>query len=140
MRAVKTAEDNYLLYQQKREEARVTDSLDKSRLLNVSIAEEPVVPALPHHPPILYGGLGALLGLTLTTVLLFMLEYFNQSFRTPVEVESFLNIPVLAAIPRNQSGVSRHGHGRTNGNGNGADNGNGLEVDHLRVVSREESA
>lgn len=137
LRLAKTAEDNYLLYQQKREEARVTDALDKSRLLNVSIAEEPFVPALPHHPPILYGALGMLLGLTLTTVLLFLLEYFNQSFRTPVEVESFLNIPVLAAVPRNQMGGSRNGYGR---NGHGVDDGDRLEVEHLRVVSTEESA
>jgi succinoglycan biosynthesis transport protein ExoP len=135
LRLEKTAEENYLLYQQKREEARVTDALDKSRLLNVSIAEEPVPPALPSHSPLLYASLGLLLGLTLTTVILFMLEYANQSFRTPAEVESFLNIPVLAAVPRNPNGASRNGHGR-NRNGSGKE----PEVDDLGVVSTEESA
>jgi len=131
LRLAKTAEDNYLLYQQKREEARVTDALDKSRLLNVSIAEQPAVPALPAHPPLLYGLLALLLGLTLTTVILCMLEYLNQSFRTPAEVESFLNVPVLAAVPRSMNGASRNGHGRTNGNG--VEHGNGVEIDHLRA-------
>jgi uncharacterized protein involved in exopolysaccharide biosynthesis len=135
LRLAKTAEDNYLLYQQKREEARVTDALDKSRLLNVSIAEEPAVPALPAHSPLLYGSLGLLLGLTLTTVILFMLEYVNQSFRTPSEVETFLNIPVLAAVPRNENGASRNGHRRMHGDG-----GSALEVEDLGVISTEETA
>ncbi len=40
-REVKAAEENYLLYLQKREEARIADALDKSHILNVAIAEPP---------------------------------------------------------------------------------------------------
>jgi uncharacterized protein involved in exopolysaccharide biosynthesis len=129
LRVAKTAEDNYLLYQQKREEARITDALDKTRILNVTIAEDPAVPVLPSHPPIMYALLGILLGLTLTVVLLFMLEYFNQSFRTPAEVETFLNVPVLAAVPYNRTDFHRHGHG--NVNGNARDNGMVVETDNI---------
>lgn len=135
LRKAKTAEDNYLLYQRKREEARISDALDKTRILNISIAEDPVVPALPAHPPILYALLGALLGLTLTVVILFMLEYMNQSFRTPAEVETFLNIPVLAAVPQNRNGSSRNGHQPTKRDEH--ENRNGIDTDTIGVVSSE---
>ena len=36
---MKTAEDNYLLYQKKQEEARISDALDRTRIANVVVAE-----------------------------------------------------------------------------------------------------
>ena len=51
LRKVKTEEANYLLYQHKREEARMTDALDRTRILNVAIAEQPATPALPSNSP-----------------------------------------------------------------------------------------
>jgi uncharacterized protein involved in exopolysaccharide biosynthesis len=135
LRIAKTAEDNYLLYQQKREEARITDALDKTRILNVAVAEEPVVPALPARPAILYGLLGTLLGCTVTVVVVFVLEYLDQSFRTPVEVETVLNVPVLAAVPHNRNGFSRNGHSRANDDDHR--NGNGDGKSQLSVVPNE---
>ena len=35
----------------------------------------------------------------------FTLEYFDPSFRTPAEVEAFFNRPVLAAVPDQQGGL-----------------------------------
>lgn len=134
LRTAKTAEDNYLLYQQKREEARISDALDQTRILNVSIAEEPIVPALPAHPPILYALLGVLLGLTLTAIALFLLEYFNQSFRTPNEVEAFLNVPVLAAVPHSRDAFNGNGFvSHRNGNGHGSS----TRLDPVQVVRGE---
>lgn len=46
-RSVKIAEENYLLYQRKLEEARLGDALDQRRILNVAILERAEVPALP---------------------------------------------------------------------------------------------
>src|SRR5262249_53514112 len=46
-RKLKAAEDKYLLYASKREEARIGDALDEGGLLNVTIAEQPAAPALP---------------------------------------------------------------------------------------------
>jgi uncharacterized protein involved in exopolysaccharide biosynthesis len=43
----KAAEENYLLYIKKREEARMGDALDERGIVNVEIAEPPVVPVLP---------------------------------------------------------------------------------------------
>src|SRR5439155_5763471 len=47
LRNLKAAEQNYLLYVSKREEARISDALDQRGILNVAIAEQPTAPALP---------------------------------------------------------------------------------------------
>ena len=46
-RSVKIAEENYLLYQRKLEEARLGDALDQRRILNVAVLERAGVPVLP---------------------------------------------------------------------------------------------
>ena len=49
VREVKETERNYLLYVQKREEARIGNALDSQRIVNVAIAEAATMPALPAH-------------------------------------------------------------------------------------------
>jgi uncharacterized protein involved in exopolysaccharide biosynthesis len=43
-RATSEAETNYLLYAQKREQARITDALDTTQIVNVAIQERTTVP------------------------------------------------------------------------------------------------
>jgi uncharacterized protein involved in exopolysaccharide biosynthesis len=50
-RTVKAAETKYLLYVQKREEARISDALDKDRIANVVVAESPSVDFKPERNP-----------------------------------------------------------------------------------------
>jgi uncharacterized protein involved in exopolysaccharide biosynthesis len=47
MQDAKTQQENYLLYERKREEARISNALDRGGILNVALAEQPVVPAFP---------------------------------------------------------------------------------------------
>ena len=47
LRAAKFAEDKYLLYQRKQEEARISDALDQTRIANVAIAQAPTVASEP---------------------------------------------------------------------------------------------
>jgi hypothetical protein len=47
----KATAENYLLYVKKREIARMGDALDEGGIVNVAIAQKPVVPALPVWPP-----------------------------------------------------------------------------------------
>jgi len=104
IRNVKLTEDNYLLYVRKEEESRISDALDRGKILNVVIADAPTVPALPSNKR----GLTLILGLLLATItslgLVFGSEYLDQTFRTPDEVANVLNIPVLAAMPQNAKG------------------------------------
>jgi len=99
IRSAKTAEDNYLLYSRKREDARITDAFDVQRILNVAVAEKPTVPSLPSMSLLMYGLVGIFLAITVSSGAVFTLEYFDPSFRTPADVEEFSNRPVLAAVP-----------------------------------------
>jgi uncharacterized protein involved in exopolysaccharide biosynthesis len=100
-RAAKTAEDNYLLYLRKQEEARISDALDRKRIVNVAIAEAATVPAIPSGPRWLLSlALGLALAFLSSLGLAFVADYLDPSFRTPDEVESYLGIPVIASLPR----------------------------------------
>jgi uncharacterized protein involved in exopolysaccharide biosynthesis len=117
-REVKAAEQNYLLYLKKREESRIADALDKTHILNVSIAEPPTTPALPKHAPALIFLICTFVAAMVSVGLVFLLEFMNSSFRTPREIEAVLNLPVLAAVPQSESngngnrrGWDKHGNG-----------------------------
>jgi uncharacterized protein involved in exopolysaccharide biosynthesis len=99
VRDVKTAEDNYLLYQRKREAARISDALDSKRIVNVSIAEAATVPALPalHLGWLLIGGF--LAAGALGTGSAYAVDSLGAGFRSPDELGEFLDLRVLASIP-----------------------------------------
>ena len=101
VRNVKSAEENYLLYLHKQQEARASEALDRGRILNVSIAEAATVPTLPANHRGLIVIFGFLLALFISGGLAFASESMDSTFRTPHEVESLLETPVLAAIPHN---------------------------------------
>ena len=100
LRAAKTQEDNYLLYERKREEARISDALDQRGILNVALAEQPVVPALPKPVPAGAAILTLLLAGTFSLSTAFVLDFMDPTFRTPDELAGYLGMPVLAALPK----------------------------------------
>jgi len=95
----KAAQENYLLYVKKREEARMGDALDEGGIVNVAIAEQPVVPALPVWPAGMVVLVGFVAALTTGTGAAFAADYLDPALRTPEEVMACLEIPVLASIP-----------------------------------------
>jgi uncharacterized protein involved in exopolysaccharide biosynthesis len=99
-REAKTKEANYLLYQGKREEARIADALDAQRVANVVIAEPATVPSLPASSPWMTILLGGLLACVASVSTAFVAEQVDSSFRTPDEVREFLSVPVFAVIPK----------------------------------------
>jgi uncharacterized protein involved in exopolysaccharide biosynthesis len=96
---LKLAEEKYLLYVNKREEARIEDAMDQGGILNVTVAEEPRAPALPAQAAWIFCVLGAMLGGTISSGLMFAADYLNPGFRTPDEVIAYLGTPVLASLP-----------------------------------------
>ncbi len=80
---LKSAEDRYLLYVDKREEARIGDALDQGGILNVAIAEQPVVPELPKLSELSFGLIGLALAGTVSVSLAFATDYLSPAFRTP---------------------------------------------------------
>jgi uncharacterized protein involved in exopolysaccharide biosynthesis len=103
-RNVKTAEDNYVLYVRKREEARISDALDSKRIVNVAIAEAATVPALPtlHLAWILIGGFFAA-GIA-SVGAAYAVDRLDGSFHTPDELRRYLDTRVLASIPSGEAG------------------------------------
>jgi len=100
LQQLKEAEDKYLLYVNKREEARIGDALDQGGILNVTIAEQPIVPALAKISVLGFGFIGLACGSVLSVGLAFVTDYLNPAFRTPDEVIAYLQAPVLASLPR----------------------------------------
>jgi polysaccharide biosynthesis transport protein len=107
LRDLKTAEQSYLLYLNKREEARISDAFDRMRIVNVSIAEAATAPVFPNNPASLTLVLAAILGCLLSAGLVFVQEQIDGSLRSPEQVEAYLGVPVLAAMPHETSGSLR---------------------------------
>jgi uncharacterized protein involved in exopolysaccharide biosynthesis len=102
LRTAKADEESYLLYHRKREEARIADALDQRKIVNAAIAEAPVVPLVPIGLSVLMQIFLSLVAAALLSLGLgFLAEYVDPSFRTPKDVEESLDLPLLAAIPKN---------------------------------------
>ncbi len=104
LRTAKANEENYLLYHRKREEARMADALDQRKIINAAVAEAPVAPLVPTSLPT---GVKLLLAVVIAILvsmgLGFLMEYLDPSFRTPEEVKDYLEIPLLATLPRDNA-------------------------------------
>lgn len=102
MSAAKANEEGYLLYTRKRDEARIADALDQRKIVNAVIAEEPAVPLVPAG---LSDGIKLILAVIVASLISlglgFVSEHLDPLFRTPREVREYLEIPVLASIPKN---------------------------------------
>jgi uncharacterized protein involved in exopolysaccharide biosynthesis len=100
----KAAQENYLLYVKKREMARMGDALDDGGIVNVAIAERPVVPELPVWPAAAVMFVGFITAITLGTGAAFAAEYMDPRLHTPEELAECLQLPVLASLPAKSKG------------------------------------
>jgi uncharacterized protein involved in exopolysaccharide biosynthesis len=100
LRAAKTNEDNYLLYQSKGEQERASDALDKQRIANVAIAVPPAIPTLPKISLSLAVMIGFCLAIAASAGAAYTVDFLDSSFRTPRDVMEILDIPVVAGVPR----------------------------------------
>jgi uncharacterized protein involved in exopolysaccharide biosynthesis len=100
LRNIRDAEQDYTLYIQKQEQARISDELDKSRILNVAIAETPVVPSFPVYSPLLLAVAAAVVALMMSIAVAFVADYFDPTFRTPEEISAVMELPVLACFAK----------------------------------------
>jgi uncharacterized protein involved in exopolysaccharide biosynthesis len=100
MRNVKTAEEAYLLYARKSEEARIGDALDERGILNVTIVEPPHAPVLPKHAAWVVALAGLVTAGGMSTAAAFVADAMDPALRTPDDVLACLDVPVLASLPR----------------------------------------
>jgi uncharacterized protein involved in exopolysaccharide biosynthesis len=99
LREAKLTEDNYSSALRKQEESRMSEALDRERIVNVSIAEQASPAALPMIPIVLELVLGIFACAALSSAIGFAVDYFDTSLRTPQELQDYLGLPVLAALP-----------------------------------------
>ncbi len=99
LREAKLIEDNYSSAMRKQEESRMSEALDRERILNVSIAEQASPAALPMIPLVSELCLGIIVCIVLSSAIGFAADYFDSSLRTPQELQDYLRVPVLAALP-----------------------------------------
>lgn len=101
VRATKIQETNYLRYQNKREEARISDALDQKHIVNVAVAEAATTPALPSG---LSRSVLLLIGFVWAALVsfgaAFITDYFSASLRNSDDVRVLLELPVLASFPK----------------------------------------
>jgi uncharacterized protein involved in exopolysaccharide biosynthesis len=100
VREQKADEQNYLLYMSKREQARTSEALDKTKIENVDIAIPPAIPVLPVMTVpmvILLAFVGACFVAIMTA---YGFDYFDSSFHTPAEVTDTLGIPVVITMAK----------------------------------------
>ena len=103
MRDAKIAEDNYLLYLNKREQAHISDAFDKNRILNVSIAQPATIAFRPTNPAWLILLLGWLLACLASTGVVLVQEQLNPTLKQPEQIERYFEVPILADVSRENS-------------------------------------
>jgi uncharacterized protein involved in exopolysaccharide biosynthesis len=99
LRNAKMAEETYILYQKKREEARIGDALDERGIVNVAMIQPARTPALPQRSPWSVSLAGFLVAMVVSAGASFAADYVHPGFRSPSELAAFLDTPVLASLP-----------------------------------------
>ncbi len=100
-RLVRTKEVNdkiYSLLLEKREEARITEAGKVGDVRVVDYADTPIKPVKPQKMKTMV--IALVLGFSLGIGLAFLLNSLDDSVKTEQDVEKFLDLPVLAAIPQ----------------------------------------
>lgn len=91
-------------YRTRYEEARMSEDLDRERVVSVSVIQKPdasALPAGPRHLPFILGGL--LAGLLGAAGVLVYTLVFRQTLITVESVERIIGLPVLASLPGAQN-------------------------------------
>jgi uncharacterized protein involved in exopolysaccharide biosynthesis len=100
-REIEVLETKYRTHVEKLEEARIQHSLDDQRISSVNVLQQATLAETPVGPGKLAKLLLAILAAAFASAtLVLLIEYLDRSFRTAVDVERTLQLPVLATIPK----------------------------------------
>lgn len=95
--------ETFAVYAHNREEARLSDALDRGKMSNIRVVQAATPPATGSAQRGLLLGGGLAIGLLLMAATLAMLNALRQVMLTPEEVERELQLPVLLAVNRARS-------------------------------------
>jgi len=103
-RRIKIAEENYLLYQKRQEEARIAEAMDRQKFLNVSIVERATTPALPaDRHRMLIGLLGLFVAALISIAAALTVEHFDRPVEFAPQLSEISGLPVLASMTRSDN-------------------------------------
>ena len=94
----KVAENNYLMYAKKREEARISQRMDEQKIANVVLVGSPSYPALP-KPRTITLLVVYLLSLAVGALTVAFISRLKQTVETPWALEEVAAVPVLGTVP-----------------------------------------
>lgn len=97
-RAVRVSENIYLSLLEKYQEARINEVMEFGDIRIIDKALAPDEPIKPRK--ILNLAIGGILGLMLGVMLVFFLEYMDNTIKNTEDVERILNLPILGVIPK----------------------------------------
>lgn len=98
----KEADSAKSLYEVLLQKLNETDIAASIRNNNVTIIERAVAPSSPMRPKKMrLAGLASLIGLALGVLLVLGRDYLNNTIRDPEEIERYLHVDLLAAVPNN---------------------------------------
>jgi uncharacterized protein involved in exopolysaccharide biosynthesis len=97
-RQQRTAEENFLMYTKKSEEARIAESLDQQKISNVAVVQAPTEPYFPTRPKVRMNlALGfALAGLLAVGVPL-LVEHLRGAIHGKAQLAELTGLPVFTA-------------------------------------------
>jgi polysaccharide biosynthesis transport protein len=103
-RSHEVLEEGYANILRDSQKAGLAQAMDASKLGSAEIIERAQVPRHPVGPtPLFFTLMGTGLGMVLGLALAFVLHYFDHTLKSVEEVEHYLHLPVLGAVPRRQS-------------------------------------
>jgi uncharacterized protein involved in exopolysaccharide biosynthesis len=98
-RTVQNAKDAYLSYTRKSEEARAAEALNRSRILNVSVAQPATAPTRPVFPNVpLNTGAGLILGLVLGVAAAYREEETDPKIYSPATISEVAGLDTVAVL------------------------------------------
>ena len=95
---VKARRESYQLYLKRAQEARISQAMDKQRLVNVQVVQRPALPLPRADANQVTLSLSLIAGLLVGIAGAFGREYMSRSLRSEYDVQRHLGLPLLASI------------------------------------------
>lgn len=101
------AQADYSLYAQRRDEARISEALDRAKMFNVSLAESPVASSVPVRPkPGLYIAAGTVFAVLLGVLVALYIDTASEQVYTPSQLDARTGTRTIATLAEEREGES----------------------------------
>lgn len=105
-RRVQQSQSDYTLYAQRRDEARISEALDREKLFNVAVLESPMASPEPVRPkPVLYLLVALVFSAFLGTALALYVDLSGGQVHSPAQLEAVTGMRTLATFASAEPGA-----------------------------------